>query len=83
MIINYKSPEVSPLRNCMAAPPRAALWFTVMDGTKHSLIKISSDSSDGEEPGSGSCGPAAEQGVDVSEEYVGDEREEGPAPPGV
>ena len=74
----------SPLRlsvesQHMAAAPRAMQWFTAVDGTRHPLIEISSDSSDDEVAAGGSCDtlapfdPAAAQAGDASED---DEREE-------
>ncbi len=57
----------------MATAPRAAQWFNAADGTRHPLIKISSDSSDYEEAAGGSCDvlapldPAAAQAGDASE----------------
>ena len=65
----------SPLRKpSMAAAPRAALWFTAVDGTRHPLIEISGDSSDDEVATGGSCDalapldPAAAQAGDASED---------------
>ena len=61
-------------RASMAAAPRAALWFTAANGTRHPLIEISSDSSDGEMATGGLCDvlapldPAAVQGSDASED---------------
>ena len=63
----------------MAAAPRAAQWFTAVDGTRHALIEISSDSSDDEAAAGGLCNalapldPAAALGGDASED---DESEE-------
>jgi hypothetical protein len=62
------------------AAPRAALWFTAADGTRHPLIEISSDSSDDEVAAGGSgdalapLDPAAALAGDASED---DEHEEG------
>ena len=70
----------------MAAPPRAAQWFTAVDGTRHPLIEISSDSSDDDVATGGSCealaplDPAAAQAGDASED---DKREEELAVAGV
>ena len=69
----------------MAAAPRAAQWFTTADGTRHPLIEISSDSSDGEVAAGGSCGalapfdPAAARAGDATHASEDDEREEKPA----
>ncbi len=58
----------------MAAAPRAAQWFTAVDGTRHPLIEVSSDSSDDEVAAGGSCDalaplePAAAQAGDASED---------------
>ncbi len=63
----------------MAAAPYAAQWFTAVEGIRHPLIEISSDSSDDEVAAGGSCDalapidPAAAQAGDASED---DEREE-------
>ena len=63
----------------MTAAPRAAQWFTAVNGARHPLIEISSDSSDDEVAAGGSCDalapldPAAAQAGDASED---DEREE-------
>ena len=63
----------------MAAAPRAAQWLTAVDGTRHVLIEISSDSSDDEVVVGGSCGtlapldPAAAQAGDASEDDEGEE----------
>ena len=70
----------------MAAAPRAAQWVIAVDGTRHPLIEISSDSSDDEVAAGGSCGalapldPAAAQAGDASED---DECEEEQAVAGV
>ena len=62
----------------MADAPPAAQWFAAADRTRHPIIEISSDSSDGEVAAGGSCDalapldPAAAQAGDASED---DERE--------
>ena len=64
----------------MAAAPRAAQWFTAVDGTRHPLIEISSDSSDDEVATGGSCDalapldPAAAQAGDANEDAEGEEK---------
>ncbi len=62
----------------MAAAPRAAQWVIAVDGTRHPLIEIRSDSSD-YEVDAGSCDtlapldPAAVQAGDASEDDEGEE----------
>ena len=66
----------------MAAAPRAAQWFTALDGMRHPLIEISSDSSDDEAATGGSCDalapldPAAAQAGDASEDGESEERQD-------
>ena len=70
----------------MAAAPRAAQWFTTVDGARLPIIEISSDSSDDEVAVGGSCDalapldPAAALAGDASED---DEREKELAVAGV
>ena len=59
----------------MAAAPRAALWFTAADGTRHPLIEISCDSSDDEVAAGASCGALAP--LDPAEAQAGDASEDG------
>ena len=79
MLHEVPAAEIRFKRASMAAAPRAAQWFTTADGTRHPLIEISSDSSDGEVATGGSCNalapfdPLAAQAGDASED---DEREE-------
>ena len=62
----------------MAAAPRASQWFTAVDGTRHPLIEISSNSSDDEVAAGGSCDvlapldPATAQAGDASNDDEGE-----------
>ncbi len=78
--------KVPAVETNMAAAPRAAQWFTAVDGALHPLIEVSCDSSDDEMAAaclrveSAPLDPAAAQAGDASED---DEREEGLAVAGV
>ena len=71
-----KSPlrKFNMLRTSMATAPRAAQWLTAADGTRHPLIKISSDSSDDEVAAGGLCDALAP--LDPAAAPVGDTSED-------
>ena len=70
--------KVPAVETNMAAAPRAPQWLTVADGTRHPLIEVSSDSSDGEVAAGGlydalaPLDPAAAQAGDASEDDEGE-----------